>query len=56
MRQPPKVKFHDRLKKQNLKTFSEMGNKKKSCKVSGREIVIKADHKLFAQIIIIAQS
>ena len=54
---PAKVKFHDRLMKGILKMFSEMGKKKRSCKLSGhREIVIKADRKLFAQIIIIAQS
>ena len=53
---PPKTKFHDKLKKQNLKTFSHLSKKKKSCNVSGREIILKADRKLFAQIILIAQS
>ena len=53
---PPKVKFHDTITKAKLKTFTHL-NKKVSVK-SGRnqEVILKADRRLFAQMIVIAES
>ena len=46
---------HDRLPKQNLKTFSNMKAKKTTGK-SNKEIILKADHKLFGRMVLIASS
>lgn len=53
---PPKVKFHDKLKKLKMKTFSHL-NKTVTIK-NGRnqEVILKADRRLFAQMIIVAES
>ena len=53
---PPKVKFHDTITKAKLKTFTHL-NKKVSIK-SGRnqEVILKADRRLFAQMIVIPES
>ena len=53
---PPKVQFHDSLKKSKLQTFSDL---KKKVKVKGKtsnEIILKADRNLFAQMILIAEN
>jgi hypothetical protein len=42
------------MTEQNLKTFSNINKKKKACKSSGREIILKAVRNLFAHMIIIA--
>ena len=42
------------MRKQKLKTFSDMHTKKVKCK--GREIVLKADRNLFGHMIVVAQS
>lgn len=51
----PRVKFHSKMEKQNLKTFSNV-NKKQTGKVLRQQIILKADRNLFAHMIIIAQS
>ncbi|KAK3735047.1 hypothetical protein QZH41_001743 [Actinostola sp. cb2023] len=53
---PPKVKFHDSLKKSKLQTFSELNKKVKVKSKSAKEIILKADRALFAQMIIIAEN
>ena len=52
---PPIVKFHDRIPKQNLKTLSDINKKKKVVRVSGKEIILRADKNLFGNMLIIAQ-
>ena len=47
-------KFHNRMTKQRLKTCSDMGKTRK-VRLSGREIVLKADRNLFAKMVIIVQ-
>ena len=51
---PQVKKFHDPLKTNKLKTFSDM-NKKKQVKSNERSIILKADRSLFGRIIVIAQ-
>ena len=51
---PPAKKFHDPMKTNKLKTFSNMC-KKKEVKASGRVIMLKADRSLFGRIIVMAQ-
>lgn len=53
---PPALKFHDKMTKQKLKTFSDMKKKKGITKASGKEVVLKADRNLFGQMILVAQS
>lgn len=53
---PPKVRFHDTLTKAKLKTFSHMSKKVKFRKGTVKEIVLKADRTLFAQLIVIAEA
>ena len=48
------VDFFATLKKQKLKTFSDVYTKKVTCK--GKEIVLKADRNLFGHIIVVAQT
>ena len=53
---PPKVKFHDSITKAKLKTFTHL-NKKVPVKAGkNQEVIIKADRRLFAQMIVIAES
>ena len=52
---PPKTKFHDRLKKLNLKTFANL-NVKNSYKVARKQVILQADRNLFAKMILIAQT
>lgn len=54
--QPPKIKFHDPLRKQKLKTFTDLSKTVKKVKASGREIILKADRMLFGKMILIAQT
>ena len=53
---PPKVKFNDPMKKMKLKTFADLAKKSKVSKAAGKEVVIKADCVVFAQMIIIAEN
>ena len=48
------VDFFATMKKQKLKTFSDVYTKKVTCK--GKEIVLKADRNLFGHIIVVAQT
>ncbi|XP_078353848.1 uncharacterized protein LOC144638526 [Oculina patagonica] len=50
-----KKPFHDPLPKQKLKTFSDM-NKPKVAKGTTKEAILKADHKLFGHMVLIATS
>ena len=54
----PKVKFHDTITKANLKTFTHLNKKVSHQVTSGRnkEGILKADRRLFAQMIVIAES
>ena len=51
---PAKI-FHDPMKTNKLKTFSDMC-KKREVKSSGRAVILKADSSLFGRIIVIAQA
>ena len=53
---PPKVRFHDTVSKTKLKTFSHMNKKVELRKGTTKEIVLKADRALFAQMIVIAEA
>ncbi|KAK3741541.1 hypothetical protein QZH41_002925 [Actinostola sp. cb2023] len=48
-------KFHDRLPKHNLKSFTNIKAKKKT-KSSNKEAILKADHRLFGRMVLIATS
>ena len=52
---PPKVIFHDSMSKAMLKTFKHMNKKAELRKMTAKEIVLKADCALFAQMIVIAE-
>lgn len=45
------VKFHDRLKKQNLKTFKDLTMTRKVKKSTGIDTLIRADRNLFAHLL-----
>lgn len=51
---PPVKKFHDPIKQNKLKTFSNL-TKKKEIKSNGRSVILKADRTLFGRIIVMAQ-
>ena len=51
---PPSVKFHDKMTKQRLKTFSTIGTK--TARTKGQNVVLKADGNLFSQMILVAES
>ena len=53
---PPKVRFHDSMSKTMLKTFKHMNKKVELRKGTAKEIVLKADRALFAQMIVIAEA
>ena len=53
---PPIIKFHEPLKKQKLKTFVDLTRKVQLRKASGKEVIIKADRALFAQMTLIAEN
>ena len=53
---PPKVRFHDSMSKAMLKTFKHMNNKVELRKGTAKEIVLKADRALFAQMVVIAEA
>lgn len=52
---PPKTKFHDRLKKLNLKTFTNL-KVKNTYKVAGKHVILQADRNIFAKMILISQT
>ncbi|XP_033475188.1 uncharacterized protein LOC117252428 [Epinephelus lanceolatus] len=51
----PTAKFHDKMKKQNLKTFSSTTQSRVN-KGQNKEVVLKADRNLFGHMIIVSQS
>ena len=53
---PPVLKFHDVLPKLKLKTFSSITKQKKKVSSNGKEVILKADRKLFGQMVLIAQT
>ena len=48
-------KFHDCLPKLSLKTFSDLAKSKKT-KAKSKEVVLKADYKLFGHMVLVAAS
>jgi hypothetical protein len=56
-KEPPLVNFHDKMKKQNLKTFAHIKRKHAANdKAQGKQVVLKADRNLFGHMILVAQS
>ncbi|KAI8496434.1 hypothetical protein Bbelb_257330 [Branchiostoma belcheri] len=53
---PPQVKFNDKLTKAKLKTFSDLNKRIVAKTGKNKEVILKADRKLFAQMIVIAES
>ena len=53
---PPKSKFHDTITKLKLKTFADLSKKIKVQSGMSKEVIIRADRALFAQMIIIAEN
>ena len=51
---PPSVKFHDKITKQRLKTFSTISTK--TSRMKGQNVVLKAERNLFSQVILVAES
>ena len=51
---PPSVKFHDKMTKQRLKTFSTISTK--TSRIKGQNVDLKADRNLFSQMILVAES
>ena len=52
----PKVKFHDTITKAKLKTFTHLNDKISVKAGRNQEVILKADRRLFAQMIVIAES
>ena len=52
---PPNVNFHDTMKKDKLKTFTDLNKKIKVEASNNQEVVLKAKERLFAQMIVIAE-
>ena len=52
---PPKVRFHESMSKAVLKTYKHINKKVELRKGNAKEIVLKADRALFAQMIVIAE-
>jgi hypothetical protein len=50
------IKFNDPIKKNGLKTFSNMVHVKKKVKTTSKEIILSADRRLFGQMLLIAQT
>ncbi|KAI8521965.1 hypothetical protein Bbelb_017190 [Branchiostoma belcheri] len=53
---PPEEKFHNKLTKLKLKTFSDVSTKKMKARGNTKEIILQADRNLFRQIILISES
>ena len=52
--EPPSVKFHDKMTKQRLNTFSTISTN--TSRMKGQNMVLKADRNLFSQMILAAES
>jgi len=50
------VKFHAKMAKLKLKTFGDLSKELKVHRGTSKEVFIRADHALFAQMIIIAEN
>ena len=50
------MKFHDKMTKQNLKTFSSVNAKKACGRGTAKEVALKAERNLFDHMILVAQS
>jgi hypothetical protein len=55
-KETPTIRFHDPIKKHKLKTFSDLTKKTRRTTVNGKDVILKADRKLFGQMILIAQT
>ena len=53
---PPTMKFHDKMTKQNLKTFYNVNVKKASGRGIAKEVVLKVEIHLFGHVILVPQS
>ena len=53
---PPTMKFHDKMRKQNLNTLSNVNAKKACGRGKAKEVVLKAEINLFGHMILVAQS
>ena len=51
----PSTQFHDRMTKKKMKTFSDIRKKPRN-QGHAKEVVLKADRKLFGQMVLIAES
>ena len=54
--QPPQTKFHDTIPKAKLQTFTDLNKKVQVKSKTSKEIILKADGNLFAQMILIAEN
>ena len=52
---PPNVNFHDTMKKAKLKTFTDLNKKIKVEASNNQKVILKAEKKLLAQMIVIAE-
>jgi len=50
------VTFHEKMTKLQLKTFGDLNKKMKVSRGTAKEVILKADRALFAQMIIIAET
>lgn len=55
-KESPATKFHDNMRKQNLKTFSSITTSARVKQAQKKEVVLKADRNLFGHMIIASQS
>ena len=54
--QPAKGKFHDTVPRAKLQTFTDLNKKVQVRSRTSKEIILKADRNLFAQMILIAEN
>lgn len=54
--QPAKTKFHDTIPKAKLQTFIDLNKKVQVKSKTSKEIILKADRNLFAQMTLIAEN
>lgn len=54
--QPSKAKFHDAIPKAKLQTFIDLNKMVRVKRKTSKEIILKADRNLFAQMILIAEN
>ena len=54
--QPPQTKFHDTISREKLQTFTDLNKKVQVKSRTSKEIILKVDRNLFAQMILIAEN